>query len=84
MRLTAYTRGILALPVLKNGSRQAEGGEDVNVFSMWTGCLMKMLLMLRTTFLFLDISNMNKKYRDKKMNSTDNIMIEFDNFRGTV
>jgi hypothetical protein len=30
MRLTAYTRGILALPVLKNGSRQAEGGEDVN------------------------------------------------------
>jgi hypothetical protein len=30
MRLTAYTRGILALPVLKNGSHQAEGGEDVN------------------------------------------------------
>jgi hypothetical protein len=30
MRLTAYTRGILALPVLKNGSRQAEGREDVN------------------------------------------------------
>jgi type III restriction enzyme len=33
MRLTAYTRGILALPVLKNGSRQAEGGEDVNVMT---------------------------------------------------
>jgi hypothetical protein len=31
MRLTAYTRGILALPVIKNGSRQAEGGEDVNL-----------------------------------------------------
>jgi dTDP-glucose 4,6-dehydratase len=29
MCLTAYTRGILALPVLKNGSRQAEGGEEV-------------------------------------------------------
>jgi hypothetical protein len=32
MRLTAYTRGILALPVLKNGSRQAEGGEDVKYY----------------------------------------------------